>query len=348
MVGCSKDDEPKVPEVPKIPDVFDGDIPVVFHVMCDNNAAIGTSQNPAGDVFLRRVGELNKFYKADTSLFGVDVGSEDVDVTFALASNNPDGTLMTEPGINRVYYSGSSGMSAEAFLLNKNLTESEKVILWDPNEYINIWLFGFTEPRVTGISFLPYTTSDHLLSMLAQWEGALFIQPYYMHGIALNNMYFSPTSSVGNEINDEGMITLCHEMGHYLGLLHAYIEPNEDGSSPGCGTDITNNASDDGCSDTPKYDRATYDTWYDEYHRTLPWEDFLLRQPCDGASFISTNVMDYYVGFRTNITADQRIRIEHVLDYSPWIPRSKADTKALLENFTGEITDERPDPILMH
>lgn len=37
-----------------------------------------------------------------------------------------------------------------------------------------------------------------------------------------------------------------------------------------------------------------------------------------------------------------------MLAYSPWIPRSTAATKSLLENFTGEITDERPEPILMY
>ena len=33
--------------------------------------------------------------------------------------------------------------------------------------------------------------------------------------------------------------------------------------------------------------------------------------------------MDYYVGYRDRITADQRARMRHVLDYSPLIPGPK-------------------------
>ncbi|WP_298061602.1 M43 family zinc metalloprotease [uncultured Rikenella sp.] len=343
LAGCKKDTAPQEPASSDIPN---GTIPIVFHVLYENPA--DPIQNPDASVFRKRIGQINEFYAA--TLFP-NAGSRKVQVTFTLATHDPTGRLLDEPGVNRVGYAGSANMSASEFLSAKRTLQArDKAILWDPNRYVNVWLFGFLvssdpeqdENNVTGISYLPYCTTAHPLDLLVKWDGAITQQPYYMHGITLNNRYFLPHTSGGNLLDDEGMFTFCHEMGHYLGLRHAFSEPKE--GEGDC--DNPDNASDDGCSDTPKYDRKTYQASF--YAGTLPYDRYY-RQPCDGGELcLSTNVMDYYYSLRTNLTAQQQARIEHVMAYSPWIPRSKAATKALLENFTGEITDERPEPILMY
>jgi|MGYP001039044784 zinc-dependent metalloproteinase lipoprotein len=347
LAGCEK--EPAEPRKPEVPELEDGVIPVVFHVLYEDPN--DRTQSPAASVFEKRIEQLNRFYAA--TLFP-SAGSQSVKVRFALASRGPDGEALAEPGVHRVSYPGAANMSSDRFLDHKRtLSVRDKAMLWDPNRYVNVWLFGFLdspdptqdESGVTGVSYLPYCTSNNPLVLLQVWDGALGAeQPKYMHGIALNNRYFAPAA---READDEGMFTLCHEMGHYLGLHHAFLDSNK---SQTCG-DPNNDATDDGCSDTPKYDRVAYErAFYNHYYygASMPYAGTVFdRQACDGRVFASTNVMDYFESHRTNLTSQQRDRIEHVLRYSPWIPRSKTATKSLLDNFTGEITDEQPEPILM-
>lgn len=339
LAGCKKESA-TTPPPPAPADIPEGTIPVIFHVLYEN--ANNVIQNPRQAIFEQRIEQLNEFYAS--TLFP-SAGSSAVDIKFVLATHDPDGNVLAEPGINRVSYYGSGNMSASNFLSTRRaLTSLDQSILWDPNRYVNVWLFGFLvsddpnqdERYVTGVSYLPYCTTAHPLDKLVTWDGAVTQEPYYMHGITLNNSYFRPTTQLAD---DEGMFTFAHEMGHYLGLLHAFSEDGDGCANP-------DNASDDGCSDTPKYDRATYQTML--YAGSLPYDSYQ-RQPCDGSAlFTSTNIMDYYDSYRTNITPQQQARVEFVLDYCPWIPRSSSATKALLENFTYEITDERPEPILMY
>lgn len=345
LAGCQKETEPEHPGTST--DIPPGTIPVVFHVLYENPTS--SVQYPDASVFGQRIEQMNRFYAA--TLFP-NAGSQAVSVKFVLATHDPNGKAMAEPGVHAVRYTGAANMSASDFLSTKRtLTVRDREILWDPNRYVNIWLFGFLQAQdadrdesdVTGISYLPYCTSSNPLDMLQTWDGAITQQPDYMHGITLNNRYFQPTGAT--LLEDEGLFTLCHEMGHYLGLRHAFSDSND-------GCDDPDDASDDGCSDTPKYDRATYQRAFyaNLYEGTpMPYDGSAYdRQSCSGVIFLSTNVMDYFLGRRTNLTSQQKARIEHVLAYSPWIPRSKTATKALLDNFTGEITDERPEPILMY
>jgi len=53
------------------------------------------------------------------------------------------------------------------------------------------------------------------------------------------------------------------------------------------------------------------------------------RESCDGAQFISHNIMDYSVSYSDQFTQDQCNRIRHVLTYSPLIPGPK--TRAAIE-----------------
>lgn len=363
LAGCKSDNPAPTP--PKQDDIPEGTIPVVFHVLYENSAS--AVQNPSAAVIKQRLEMMNKFYAA-TLFTQADIPgagkSPNVGLTFTLATHRPDGTVLAEPGIDRVRYTGAANMSAEDFLYSSSATARNKPIFWDPNRYVNIWVFGFLvssdaskdESSVTGISFLPYCTTTHPLALLngsdpkSPGEAYFSTLPTYMHGIALNNRYFLPPAGVdpsnqwGVINEDEGLFTLCHEMGHYLGLRHAFSEEN--------GCDNPDNASDDGCADTPKYDRATYmATIQPALDEEIPVEDLpynpYWRQPCAGGLFVSTNVMDYYYSVRTQFTANQKGRIDFVMEYSPLIPRGTSGTKALLENFTGNVSGTLPEPILM-
>lgn len=356
LAGCKSDNPAPTP--PKQDDIPEGTIPVVFHVLYENSA--NAVQNPSAAVIKQRLEQMNKFYAATlfTQANIPGVPSRNIGLTFTLATHRPDGTVLAEPGIDRVMYAGSANMGAEDFLYSSSTTAKNKPVFWDPNRYVNIWLFGFDlvkEAGVTGISFLPYCTTTHPLPLLngsdpkSPGEAYFSTLPTYMHGIALNNYYFQladvdPSNQWGVINEDEGLFTLCHEMGHYLGLRHAFSEEN--------GCDNPDNASDDGCADTPKYDRATYmATIQPALDNDIPVEDLpynpYWRQPCAGELYVSTNVMDYFYSVRTQFTPDQKGRIDFVMEYSPLIPRGTSGTKALLENFTGDVSGALPEPILM-
>jgi len=157
--------------------------------------------------------------------------------------------------------------------------------------------------------------------------------PTYMHGMTLNNSFFS---------EEEGAFTLWHEMGHYLGLFHAFA----DGQGDLC-ADV-DDYGDDYCSDTPKYSRPEYMVLFNELNKPETteeeWKQLEYRTSCSGVRFRSTNVMDYYLGDRTSVTADQRDRIDFVLNHSPLIPRTS--TKSVADRPLADPALE-PKPILM-
>jgi hypothetical protein len=52
-------------------------------------------------------------------------------------------------------------------------------------------------------------------------------------------------------------------------------------------------------------------------------QKFMKRQSCDGREYDSYNIMDYSLGYAFQLTAVQKMRIRHVLYYSPLIPGPK-------------------------
>lgn len=134
-------------------------LPVVFHVLYED--ATDAQQNPAQSVFVRHINRLNAFYAA--TLFGGGA-SVAVNVSFKLAATDPQGNKMAEPGIHRVSYAGAGSMDPVAFMDSKHPEGSANAgIFWDPNQYVNIWVFGFKSSQeeadagatVTGITHLP-------------------------------------------------------------------------------------------------------------------------------------------------------------------------------------------------
>ena len=47
------------------------------------------------------------------------------------------------------------------------------------------------------------------------------------------------------------------------------------------------------------------------------------KNGCEGESFISTNIMDYFCSYQNRFTANQYSRVRHVLENSPLIPGPK-------------------------
>ncbi len=149
--------------------------------------------------------------------------------------------------------------------------------------------------------------------------------PDLPYGIYLNQSDVSNTRSS----------TLAHEAGHVLGLNHIF-DGNGDESKACSTTDP------DYCADTPYYDRALY---MDNY-RSLRQR----RTACDGSSFVSTNIMDYYLGYENSLTRNQRDRIQHTLSYGLWLPspanndaRARQNAEDRLCSKTRRLRVHTPD-----
>ena len=120
-------------------------------------------------------------------------------------------------------------------------------------------------------------------------------------------------------------ITLAHELGHYLGLLHVFAEPAEGNTDPCPDTDY--------CTDTPTYNRTAYLADLTAYINSAQDGSVSLRRLTErtdaaGNSFSATNLMDYSFTYGFQFTAQQKARMRRVLYNSPLIPGPKQRLRA--------------------
>lgn len=277
------------------------ELPVIFHVLYNNPS--DDRQNIKGDRLTEILDQCNKFYKNE--LFESINESQDMNLKFVLATQTPDGQTLEEPGIERIQWSKTINISCDEFMESKSTEYID--LLWDPNKYINIFIYAFTEESVAGISHLPYTLPTNALEGLV--DGSYYIdnQPDYPHCISINNEF---VYAHNKDLNREELeITLSHELGHYLGLFHAF-------SSKACNES-------DYCDDTPNYNRTEYESWLERMANRITFKDAVVRTGCDSQSFTSYNMMDYWYSYLDRFTPNQRARVRHVLVNSPLIPGPK-------------------------
>lgn len=277
-------------------------LPVIFHILYNN--ASDEKQNIRGEWLTEIVEQCNLFYK--NKFYEYDNLSQDMNLEFVLATKKPDGTDLEEPGIERIQWSQSITISCDEFMDTPNTAYVD--LLWDPNNYINIFVYAFKEDNVTGIAHLPYSLPSSMLDGLKDGSFYLDNPVAYPHCVSINNMF---VYELDKDLDNRPLLTttLSHELGHYLGLFHAF-------SSNSCeGTDY--------CDDTPNYNRAAYESWLDRMANRINFTDAVKRTACDNNSFTSYNMMDYYYSYSDRFTLNQRERVRHVLNNSPLIPGPK-------------------------
>ena len=281
-------------------------LPVIFHVLYQNENDINQyiKEDHLKDVLVR----TNHFYQSEKC--GIDINLE-----FVLATKDKNGTTLPEPGVERVPFN-ELPIDCEKFM--RDNTGKYTSLLWEPNEYINIMVYPFTDSQILGISTFPYSLKDFFLEgtqqVSASWitlENLSF--PYC---ISINSSYIYEQST------DER--TLAHELGHYLGLRHVF---SEGGTTSMC-TDT------DYCKDTPSYNRSEYEQWLNNLDKQHKYQlkDLAKRYSCEKGEYEAHNIMDYAYCFYNEITLEQRKRIRHILNYSPLIPgpkESRIDTRGV-------------------
>lgn len=310
-------------------------VPVIFHVLYknQNDRKQYIPQTRLADI----LENINAYYKGETLYKGGDAGV-DMNLEFVLAETDEEGNALSAPGVEYVKLDNMP-LDCEAFMSAKKNTE----LLWDPNRYVNVMLYNFAEVDggnsiILGISHLPLSTSgSNYLEGLPAVEYSYLTKENlpYPKCVSINSLYaYEETANDGRYNSYDVNVTLAHELGHYLGLHHAFDENDDSSLSTQC-------VNSDYCDDTPSYNRTAYlmnlRAMLSEVAQNggkVSMAEAVKRENCKtGEAFSSYNLMDYEISYSDRFTNDQRKRIRHVLTYSPLTPgpkKSKADTRSAI------------------
>lgn len=311
-------------------------IPVIFHVLYadaeDRNQYIDKGR------LLKVLDRVNAYYDGITRYDGGEKGV-DMNLEFVPAETDETGNVLLTPGVEYIKVDAMP-LDCEAFMGDSRYVK----LLWDPNHYINVMLYTFAEVDgggsvILGISHLPLSTTGatYLEGLPAtQYTYLTKENLSYPKCISINSLYaYEETGSDGKYNGFDVNVTLAHELGHYLGLHHAFDENESSGLSADC-------IDSDYCEDTPSYNRMAYMMNLKallqeavQQGKTLSMNEAVKRENCKtGQIFSSYNLMDYEISYADRLTNDQRNRIRHVLTYSPLTPGPKkgtADTRNVVE-----------------
>ncbi len=285
-------------------------LPVVFHVLYNKEG--NKKQNVVEGHLADLIAEVNKLY----AQCGVDLRME-----FVMATHDPEGNLLEEPGVDR-HKINEATLNSSFFMGYGRDPKKYCTYMWDPNRYINIFVYTFEDKGILGISHFPYAIKPHAMEGLAELEtDAPWEELPWPQCVSINNEYIY--SHEAYYTMTDVVNTLAHELGHFLGLRHAFSEDPETYDRDIC-------LDSDFCTDTPTYNKAAYDKFMqgcmqsggsiDDNEKQL----LLMREDCEtGEEFRSTNIMDYAYTEANRFTPQQAARIRYVLEHSPYIPGPK-------------------------
>jgi len=346
----STDKSTLVTDTAEIDSNYEYQLPVIFHVLYKNQS--DASQYIPAARLKNLLQYVNEIYQG-----GIYGKSENLHLKFVLAEKDEKGKKLGTPGVEYVKYDGDYPIDVSAFMSDN--TGANVKYIWDPNQYINVMMFNFksaSSNEVTlGISHMPHTVDNRVEGLdNVKTQYIAKSQLKYPLCSSINSTYAAQASGGGYFQSDrytddnhtahalstaDVVVTMAHELGHYLGLYHAFTEEKKDGSfqpADSCGDT-------DYCKDTPSYNRIDYNN----YLETLNFEQndpsitkkMLSRNSCDGKIFESNNIMDYSLTMGFQITADQKKRIRNVLYYSPLIPGPKKNN---INTRTRATDDSHP------
>lgn len=285
-------------------------LPVVFHVLYQKEG--NKKQNVIEGHLATLIDGVNTIY--------ANCG-EDLRLEFTMATHDPDGNLLDEPGVDR-HKINESSINSSYFMGYGKDPKKYCQYMWDPNHYINIFTYTFEDKGILGISHFPYAIKPHALEGLSELEyDAPWDELPWPQCVSINNEYIYSHEeyyTITDVVN-----TLAHELGHFLGLRHAFSEDPDTYDRDKC-------IDSDFCTDTPTYNKSAYDVFMQACMSSGGGVDaqekemLLMREDCEtGEEFRSTNIMDYAYTEANRFTPQQAARIRYVLEHSPYIPGPK-------------------------
>ena len=306
------------------------ELPVVFHVLSNSTTKQEYIPN---DVDLRRL----LFYVNELYAGGIYGPSVNIRVKFVTATEDEEGKKMTTQGVVYDKWDEKYPINPDDFMTNNSNKYTK--YLWDPNKYINVFVYLFddddNEAEVLGISHMPYKTKENAtLQGLEQVASGKMTKKNiaFPLSVSINAKYINTLSARYSSglkektfrgyKEEDVVVTLAHELGHYLGLFHVFAEDSKNGVVDQC-------FDSDYCQDTPSYNKKQYERDIQELSKHLTYEnvhEIFQRTDCSGKVYEATNIMDYAYCYSYAFTPNQQYRMRQVLYYSPLIPGPKKTT----------------------
>ena len=287
-------------------DDFTYHLPVIFQILYkDKNDPL---QYPAEGRMAEILKGVNRLY-----------ANNKMNVQFELAKFDQTGKELEEPGVMREAIKVDS-ISSMKFLAQNNTDYG--YLNQDFQRYINIFVFAYSEKKNLGVSDLPVMPTEHTMDGLANQAGKelqTFKTLGFPWGVTINNQIIDQDQEP-RTINPRYVtLTLAHELGHYIGLLHTFSQ-NE------C-------YEDDYCDDTKNCDYNAYEEELTRYMDEITTSggkidaDIVLRRiSCeDGSDYRADNILDYMYTIGNIFTEQQKARVQKVLNYCPMVPGPKLE-----------------------
>jgi hypothetical protein len=217
-------------------------IPVIVHVI-HNGEALGTFPNIDSNQVYSQLVSLNK----DFGAYNSDLSSTpstftnliaNPNIIFCKATQNPQGTTLVEPGIERLNTVSKAWTGLATPTLDLQNYLNTVVIpnsIWDPTKYFNIWV-SERPPSNSMNGFATYPGGTTLNGLIGGSVGTSTTDGIWVWGKAFG------TVGTLNPPYDKGRTT-THETGHWLGLRHIWGDGN-------CLSDY--------CNDTPTQKQPYY------------------------------------------------------------------------------------------
>ena len=276
-------------------------IPVVFHILHNNNAY---GENVADAQANQEIANMNANYSASNmyrsrirQIFKDVEGDPQIEFRLAKLKITYRDTLIDglttswmvqtpTTGIEHLYVGPMTAKAGDQLKLNTS---------WDPSRYLNVWVVatiassgGF---RAGGYCNFPTGISSY------KFDGPIVC--------VSNGFGVPPASASGSPFS---LVTVTHEVGHYLGLLHPF-----DGSS------AADSCSEDYCYDTPPVYYTPYGGSANNAHIGTCGVDVYSASANCATPYLpdqAENMMDYYIGPCASImfTEQQVARMHFTLE----------------------------------
>lgn len=205
-------------------------IPIVFHII-HNGDAVGSNENITQAQVNSQLDVLNEDFRRMMGTAGYNTNpiGADCEIEFCMAVIDPNGAVLTEPGIDRRNMSSSSWTDA-----NIDATVKPQTI-WDPTRYFNVWTVNFGGSSASLLGYAQFPSSSGLQGLNTNGGAA------NTDGVVISYKACGRVGNVASPYN-KGR-TLTHEIGHCFGLRHIWGDQS-------CG--------DDYCNDTPTSQTSNY------------------------------------------------------------------------------------------
>lgn len=217
-------------------------IPVIFHILhggvAVNSTSATTGRNLNAAQIASQLTVLNQDFRKTNTNFSTTVtqsafisAAADCEINFCMAKISPTGTLLAEPGIDRISVS-TKGWTALPYTMNYIESTVKPGSSWDPTKYLNIWILEFGGADVGTLGYAQFPTIPNGTASVSDMAG--FGGAANTDGVVFDYHYVGTNGTATTPYN-KGR-TATHEIGHWLGLWHINGDTN-------CGNDY--------CADTP-------------------------------------------------------------------------------------------------